>query len=98
MHGRLTGRETLYLFGRLRGLNDKTIDEAVDKIITELNLTVDANVMTHKYSHASKRKMSVGMALMGHPKVLLMDEPTLGLDVATSRQIWKLLTKLRDEG
>jgi ABC-type multidrug transport system ATPase subunit len=94
----LTGRETLYLFARLRGLRKEFIKPAVDSLISELQLTRWADMPTKGYSGGNKRKLSVAVALMGDPAVVFLDEPTAGMDPKARRFLWTQIDRIVAEG
>jgi ABC-type multidrug transport system ATPase subunit len=87
----LTGRETLRLFARIRGIPGQLIDAEVDRLLDVLNLTPHADKATETYSGGNKRKLSLGIAMIGDPKVLIIDEPTCGVDPSSQRKIWNLV-------
>ena len=72
----LTGRETLSLFGRLRGIKPDCLSRDVNHLIEHMQLTQYADKPTKTYSGGNKRKLSVAIALMGNPPVVFLDEPT----------------------
>ena len=114
---RLTGRELLTMFARLRGIPEKEIKKAVQKEINRLDLTKHANkrcgtyrlilitaimydsfILLFYFSGGNKRKLSTAVALVGNPPILLLDEPTTGMDPATRRFLWDALTGVIREG
>ena len=74
----MTGRETLRMFARLRGLKAECIEQCIDELITLLDLTPHANKMTRAYSGGNKRKLSTAIAMIGLPPLVFLDEPTTG--------------------
>lgn len=91
----MSGRETLRLFARLRGTPLNRVNEVVDLLIDRLTLSEHADKTTEKYSGGNKRKLSLGIALIGDPKVLLIDEPSTGLDpVAKRKGMWSLISEV----
>ena len=96
---RLTGRENVDLFARLYGIRDrKERRRRVDEVLEIMNLTDRADERTKKYSGGMRRRLELAQALVHNPKVLFLDEPTVGLDVASRRSIWEYIVKLRDSG
>ncbi|GBN99598.1 ATP-binding cassette sub-family A member 3, partial [Araneus ventricosus] len=93
---RLTGREMLMLFGRLRGLFGNDLLDKVEKIIRLTDLSKHADKQTQFYSGGNKRKLSVAIALIGTPPLILLDEPTAGVDPVSRRKIWKILAQARN--
>nr|XP_042901523.1 phospholipid-transporting ATPase ABCA3 [Parasteatoda tepidariorum] len=92
---RLTGRETLILYGRLRGLTGEALTDTVNKLIRMTDLSDHADKQTSFYSGGNKRKLSVGIALIGSPPLILLDEPTAGVDPVSRRKIWNILAQAR---
>lgn len=93
----LTGRENLRLFGQLYHLDKKTIDSRIDELATyfELGDALDRTVMT--YSGGMRRKLDIATALIHRPQLLLLDEPTLGLDIHARKNLWQYIRKLNQE-
>ncbi|KAF8766507.1 ATP-binding cassette sub-family A member 1 like protein [Argiope bruennichi] len=89
----LTGRETLLLYGQLRGLFGFELHNRVKELIQSIGLINCADVPTQFYSGGDKRKLSVATALIGSPPLILLDEPSLGANPESRRQIWKVLTR-----
>lgn len=75
---KLTGLETLSLFGRLRGIKEKNLMSEVNLIVKLVDLSKHAKKLTETYSGGNRRKLSLGVALMGTPPLLMLDEPTAG--------------------
>merc|ERR1711920_994325 len=71
--GVMTARETLLMFGRLRGINKECLDEAVESLLEALGLTRFADKKCGSYSGGNKRKLCLGVAVIGNPKVLFID-------------------------
>jgi len=92
----MTGRETLTMFGRLRGLPREVLSEAVNKLMDALTLTPHADKVAESYSGGNKRKLSLGVALIGNPKVLFIDEASSGMDPAARRKMWRLISKFSE--
>lgn len=95
---RLTGRETLRYFGRLQGLSAGTVNERIDKYSRLLDMGEFLDVRVDKYSTGMKQKVSIARTLIHDPPVLILDEPTLGLDVLTSRTIVEFIRGAKKEG
>ncbi|GKT44087.1 ABC transporter A family member 3 [Colletotrichum spaethianum] len=85
----MTVREHLEFYARVRGIPD--IGHNVDAVIHAVGLQAFSTRMAHALSGGNKRKLSLGIALMGNPKVLILDEPSSGLDAAAKRIMWKTL-------
>eukprot|EP00457_Paulinella_chromatophora_P000142 gb/GEZN01000142.1/.p1 GENE.gb/GEZN01000142.1/~~gb/GEZN01000142.1/.p1 ORF type:complete len:1985 (+),score=306.96 gb/GEZN01000142.1/:58-6012(+) len=89
--GNLTARETLFLYARLKGLPENALPAYVDGLIDRLSLTPFADKPCQGYSGGNKRKLSVGMAMIGSPKILFLDEPSTGMDPKSRRFMWELI-------
>ncbi|RKK23812.1 hypothetical protein BFJ69_g15637 [Fusarium oxysporum] len=87
----MTVREHLEFYARVRGIPD--IQYNVNTIIHAVGLQAFSNRMAHTLSGGNKRKLSLGIALMGNPTVILLDEPSSGLDAAAKRVMWKTLAR-----
>ena len=94
----LTGREHLYLYGRLRGLRGRDLSDRVRHLITKLCLSEYADLPSGRYSGGNKRKLSIAIALISRPSLLLLDEPTAGIDPYAKQFLWKLLRDLTQGG
>ncbi|KAM3498922.1 hypothetical protein MY10362_007791 [Beauveria mimosiformis] len=85
----MTVREHLEFYARVRGISD--IEHNVSAITAAVGLGAFETRMAHTLSGGNKRKLSLGIALMGNPAVVLLDEPSSGLDAAAKRVMWKTL-------
>ncbi|KAF7257138.1 hypothetical protein EG68_05796 [Paragonimus skrjabini miyazakii] len=94
----LTGRETLQLYARLRGIRDDILNVEVDQLLYDLGLSHYANVRVDTYSGGKRRKLSVAVALVGGTPLVCLDEPTSGVDPVSRRRIWHLLRRCRRQG
>lgn len=94
----LTGRENLELVGRLYGLGRHEAQAAARDVLERLSLTAAADRRVLTYSGGMRRRVDLGASLVGRPMVLIMDEPTTGLDPATRYELWGFLQELVREG
>ncbi|XP_032883716.1 retinal-specific phospholipid-transporting ATPase ABCA4 [Amblyraja radiata] len=94
----LTGREHLQLYARLRGVPEDEMDRVAEWAIEKLDLTEYADQMAGTFSGGNKRKLSTAIALIGCPAVVLLDEPTTGMDPKTRRFLWNCLLGVIREG
>jgi ABC-type multidrug transport system ATPase subunit len=85
----MTVREHLSFYARARGVSD--VAENIDAVLAATGLNRFADRLAHKLSGGNKRKLSLGIALMGNPSVLLLDEPSSGMDAAAKRVMWRTL-------
>mmetsp|Transcript_7608 Transcript_7608/g.12112 ORF Transcript_7608/g.12112 Transcript_7608/m.12112 type:complete len:1794 (-) Transcript_7608:303-5684(-) len=90
----MTARETLRMFARFKGVSSDTIEEYVEALCKQLSL--DINGWLDKpcggYSGGNKRKLSVGIALVGNPPIVFLDEPSTGMDPGSRRFMWNLIS------
>ncbi len=99
IYWRLTGRENLEFFAALKGLNPAKVRREIDHYLELFRLTEKANVEARKLSRGMQQKLAIAVALISNSKVVLLDEPTLGLDVQASYEIRQLLKQIvNDQG
>ncbi|MCY3736461.1 MAG: ATP-binding cassette domain-containing protein [Gemmatimonadaceae bacterium] len=98
LYQRLTAREHLRYFGRLRGLAGADLDRRVDELVELLDMGAIAGRRAQGFSHGERTKVSLGRALVHDPRTVLMDEPTNGLDVGSTRAVRGLIRRMREEG
>ncbi len=96
VYDRLTARENLRFFGNLYGLGGKRLEERIDELLEEVNLTRFADKPVGTFSTGMKQRLNLVRALLHNPKVLFLDEPTLGLDPQTVRFIKDLIIQLHE--
>jgi ABC-2 type transport system ATP-binding protein len=90
----LTGRENLVMIGRLFGHPTRAARAAAEVVLGEINLTEDADRPVKGYSGGMRRKLDLGASLVGAPRLLLLDEPTTGLDPRTRIDLWESIRSL----
>lgn len=96
---KLTGRENLDFHAMMYNLDRETRRRRIAEVLELVELTDKARVLVEKYSGGMKRRLEIARGLIHHPRVLFLDEPTLGLDAQTRRHIWDYIRKLnRDIG
>ena len=94
---RLTVRENLVLMARLHDMDAKSAARRAEQLMEELSLTDRAKDHAGKLSGGLQRRLSIAMALVSDPQVLFLDEPTLGLDVRARRELWQLVSALKQK-
>uniref|UniRef100_A0A8C9ZQ24 ATP binding cassette subfamily A member 3 n=1 Tax=Sander lucioperca TaxID=283035 RepID=A0A8C9ZQ24_SANLU len=94
----MTGRETLSMYARLRGIPEKYVSGCVENVLRSLLLEPHADKLIRSYSGGNKRKLSAGMALIGGPPVIFLDEPSTGMDPVARRLLWDAVTRTRESG
>ena len=94
----LSGRENLEFFGQLKGLSKKVLKDEIAHVAQVVDLTEHLNKAVSSYSGGMKRRLSLAIALLGNPQLLILDEPTVGIDPSLRKKIWQELMALRDKG
>ncbi|WP_081686279.1 ATP-binding cassette domain-containing protein [Candidatus Solirubrobacter pratensis] len=94
----LTGRENLELVGRLYGLRRKEARSRADEVLERLSLTDAGDALVRTYSGGMRRRLDLGASLVGRPLVLIMDEPSTGLDPRSRMELWRLIEELVEDG
>jgi ABC-2 type transport system ATP-binding protein len=90
----LTGRENLVMVARLFGHRGDAATRAADIVLDEIGLTADADRLVKGYSGGMRRRLDLGASLVGAPQLLLLDEPTTGLDPRTRMDLWTSIRAL----
>ncbi len=93
----LTGRENLDFHGRIYGLKSDVRQNRIKEMLEIVQLTDRADKLVKTYSGGMKRRLEIARGLLHYPKVLFLDEPTLGLDPQTRRAIWEHIQRLNRE-
>ena len=93
----LTVEENLLFMASIYGLDENTKNEVIKRIIADFNFEKVLKKKAKTLSGGWQRKLSIAMALIASPKVLFLDEPTLGLDVIARRELWDIILKLKKE-
>ncbi len=91
LYPRLTAEENLIYFGKLRGMDEGRLRKRVLELLELLNLSEKRYVIAEKLSRGQKQKVAFARAVLDEPPVLLLDEPTLGVDVMSAREIRKMI-------
>lgn len=98
LYGRLTARETIMYFGRLNGMAETRIAERIIQLSVELDMVEFLDRRVETFSTGMKQKTSIARTLVHDPEVLILDEPTLGLDVMAARGITRFVKACRERG
>ncbi|MEW6404093.1 MAG: ABC transporter ATP-binding protein [Chloroflexota bacterium] len=98
LYAKLTGRELLHFVSDLYNLDRSHAARRIDELLRMFDLTNAANDTIDSYSHGMQQKASLAAALMHDPRVLVLDEPTVGLDPKSARLIKDILRQLADRG
>lgn len=94
----LTARENLTFWGKMYNLRGSKLKARVDEVLDVIGLRDRAGERVGKYSGGMKRRVNIGVALLHKPKVIYMDEPTVGIDPQSRRNILDSVVRLKDEG
>ena len=98
LYPRLTAREHIEYFGELQGLTGADLRNRVDHLLKMLDMTSIADRRTAGYSHGERTKTALARAIVHNPKNVLLDEPTNGLDVMSTRAVREIIRRLKSEG
>jgi ABC-2 type transport system ATP-binding protein len=90
----LTGYENMDIYGRFYGISSRERKERIKYILDMVGLTARAHDLVASYSGGMRRRLEVGRVLVHQPKILFLDEPTIGLDPQSRRVVWDFLRKL----
>ncbi len=94
----LSARENLAFFGRLYGLKGPALKSRVDEVLALIGLTERAKDRTEKYSGGMQRRLNIGIGLLHQPRLLLLDEPTVGVDPQSRNAILESISALGKQG
>ncbi len=98
LYKRFTARENVEYFGRLQGLDEANLQRRVDELIRRLEMQDIEHRRADGFSQGQRVKTAIARALVHDPRNILLDEPTNGLDVMSTRSLRRYLLQLRDEG
>jgi lipooligosaccharide transport system ATP-binding protein len=94
----LTVRDNLFVYGRYFGLPRREVRERVDELLEFVQLTEKADAMVDDLSGGMKRRLTIARSLVNRPELLLLDEPTTGLDPQARHVVWDRLFRLKQQG
>lgn len=86
--------EHLFFYSRIKGIPELMRERVVEKAISELSLQDQRKKMAGTLSGGNKRKLSVGIATIGNPPIILLDEPSAGMDPEARRFMWSVVAKI----
>ena len=98
LYSELTALENLEFFGSLYGLKGKPRKKRIAEVMETVNLSSDLKKQVFHYSGGMKRRLSLAIALLHSPRILILDEPTVGIDPVLRKSIWQELDKLSRAG
>jgi sodium transport system ATP-binding protein len=98
LYARLTSRENIRYYGRLHGLEGKALEKQIESLLVLLDMQSIADRKAEGFSTGEKLKVAIARALVHNPKNVLLDEPTNGLDVMSTRAMRQFIQRLCEEG
>jgi ABC-2 type transport system ATP-binding protein len=98
IYWKLTARENLEYFAALYHIPPDIAKKRIADLLKRMELDMRANDLVEKYSSGMKQRVAISKALLSNPPILLLDEPTLGLDPQAARKVRELITELKSEG
>ncbi len=98
LYTRLSARENIRYFGQLHGVNKKVLEERIEKLADILDMQDFIDRRTEGFSQGQRVKVAIARAMIHQPQTILLDEPTNGLDVMTTRALRKYLLGLKQAG
>ena len=98
LYPRLTAREHIEYFGELHGISGTRLQQRAHELLEMLDMSAIADRRTGGFSHGERTKVALARALVHDPQNVLLDEPTNGLDVMSTRAVRHIVRKLRDQG
>ncbi|XP_045155421.1 ATP-binding cassette sub-family A member 6 [Echinops telfairi] len=93
----LTVKENLRLFAKIKGIQPQEVEPEVQRILLELDMQNIQDSIAQNLSEGQKRKLTFGIAILGDPRILLLDEPTAGLDPFSRHQVWNFLKERKSD-
>ena len=97
LYNELTAKENLIFFGQLMGMEKEKLKQAIDKNMSLVNLTDFLNQTVKTFSGGMKRRLSLATTLLSNPDLIVLDEPTVGIDPSLRVAIWDQLRSLADQ-
>lgn len=98
LYPRLTSRENIRYYGKLHGMEGEALEKQISSLVTLLDMQSIADRKTEGFSTGEKLKVAIARTLVHNPQNVLLDEPTNGLDVMSTRAMRQFILRLRDEG
>ena len=98
LYARLTSRENIRYYGRLHGLEGEALERQIESLLVLLDMQSIADRKTEGFSTGEKLKVAIARTLVHNPRNVLLDEPTNGLDVMSTRAMRQFIQRLREEG
>lgn len=97
LYDEFTASEHLWLYGRLKGLPKELLEKQVPELIKAVKLERVTHKQAGTYSGGMKRRLSVAISFIGDPKVVMLDEPTTGMDPMNRKHVWDMIAELKQQ-
>ena len=97
-YGKLTVEENLNYFGSLYGMGSSKIKARIDELLSLMGLENKRHALSESLSGGMKKRLNIGVALIHSPRVLFLDEPTVGVDPISRNGLWKVIEKIKEQG
>ena len=94
----LTVEENMRLVGLFKGIPEDSIDKEIETVLRKINLLKEKKNFVKNLSGGMKRRISIGLALLGNSEIVILDEPTTGLDPVNRKAIWEFIRELKRNG
>ncbi|WP_129045596.1 ABC transporter ATP-binding protein [Companilactobacillus metriopterae] len=98
LYGQLTAQENLEFYAEMLKISKQEQQKQIAKVAKIVDLTESLNIKADDYSGGMKRRLSLAIAMLGDKDLLILDEPTVGIDPALRIKIWKELTAMKNQG
>lgn len=98
LYADLTGRDNLRFFGEMMGMKKDILERRIDEVLELVSLCGEDKKCVANYSGGMKKRLSLAAALLHSPKILFLDEPTVGIDPILRKKIWDQLEQLKNQG
>jgi ABC-2 type transport system ATP-binding protein len=98
LYNMLSARENLIFWGKMYGMGGAALKQRVDEVIAQIGLTDKADMKVETYSGGMKRRVNIGVGLLHKPRIIYMDEPTVGIDPQSRRSILDTVKDLNKQG
>ncbi|MRH43698.1 ATP-binding cassette domain-containing protein [Aquibacillus halophilus] len=98
LYSELTAKENLAFFAKLYGIPRHSISNRIDEVLSQVDLLESKNKLADKFSGGMKRRLSLAIALLHKPKILILDEPTVGIDPILRNKVWNHFYEMKQQG
>src|SRR5699024_12233796 len=93
----VSAQQNLLFFGEVSGLKKEELHSKVEHVLSQLDLSTHAKQKVHTFSDGMKRRLNIGCALMSEPNIIILDEPTVGIDPESRKYILQLVQQMKQE-